>query len=128
MHLVNTVRVYYETHTHGFTELPDGQIIYTLERPWLDNKVNQSCVPEGEYLCKWLPRSGSGKYKRVWHVQNVEGRTGILWHSGNKVEHTLGCVLTGMSKGDQVVYSSLAALNRMRELMSGEDFIWRVKS
>ena len=30
----------------------DGQALYSVERPWLDNKRIVSCIPEGAYLCR----------------------------------------------------------------------------
>lgn len=114
--------------TLGIVFLPSGQIIYSLENPWLGNRRNVSCIPEGEYLCKWLPRSGSGKYKRVWHVQDVPERSGILWHAGNYPRHTLGCILPGIKRGKNVVYSSVKALNLMRAELAESDFILQIST
>lgn len=74
-------------------------VLYTLEKPWLDNKSNISCIPEGVYKAVYLPRSGSGKYRKVWHLLNVEDRFGILIHNGNIVDHTQGCILVGTKHG-----------------------------
>jgi len=78
-------------------------------------------------LAKWLERSASGKYKRVWHVQDVPNRTGILWHAGNLVRHSLGCTLPGMRHGTlggmPAVLASGNALNEMRRELEGQDFI-----
>lgn len=106
--------------------LPDGATLYTLERPWLNNAVNVSCIPAGIYEARWLERSGSGKYKRVWHVADVPGRSGILIHAGNLVRHTLGCILPGITRrwGPELfVGGSRSALGRMRDQLEGEDFV-----
>ena len=112
--------------TLGSFRLPSGVILSTIERPWLNNRPNVSCIPPGEYLCKWIERSASGKYKRCWHVVGVDGRSGILWHSGNLVRHSLGCILPGLRhgqlKGREAVLSSKPALNRMRRELGGESF------
>ena len=104
----------------------DGLTIKTIERPWLNNLANKSCIPEGEYVCTYLDRSASGKYKRVWHVQNVEGRTGILFHRGNLVRHSLGCIILGLSHGylggQEAVLSSGAALHKMRKHIGENSF------
>jgi hypothetical protein len=112
--------------TLGVVTLPSGKQLKSLERPWLNNRSNVSCYPAGVYQCKWLERSASGKYKRVWHVQAVPNRTGILWHKGNIVTHTLGCTLIGKSHGRlggfSAVLSSGAALAVMRRELAGQDF------
>lgn len=121
------LREYKATCTLGTVILPSGRVIHSIERPWLNNKRNVSCYPEGSYLAKWLERSGSGKYKRVWHIQNVPNRTGILWHVGNLVRQSLGCTLPGLKHGKlyglPAVLSSGAGLNAMRRELEGQDFI-----
>lgn len=120
------LREYRNDSTLGTLILPSGTILKTIERPWLDNKSNISCIPEGQYLAKWLSRSASGRYKRVWHIQDVPNRTGILMHAGNLVKHSLGCILPGMKAGKlggkDAVLSSGEALNKMRRELGGEDF------
>lgn len=112
--------------TFGKMTLPDGEVLDTLERPWLNNMRNKSCIPPGVYKCTWLPRSASGRYKRVWIVEGVPERSGILFHTGNLVRHSKGCILPGRSrgrlKGRDAVLSSGPALNRMRRQLVGKDF------
>jgi len=64
----------------------------TLERPWLDNQPDVSCIPAGSYTCV---RYSSAKYPDTFKVQNVPKRTGILFHKGNHMEHSAGCVILG---------------------------------
>jgi hypothetical protein len=112
--------------TLGSLLLPNGDSLKTLERAWINNEPNISCIPEGEYLCKWMEASASGKYKRVWHLQDVEGRSAILIHAGNLVRHTKGCILVGKHhgriKGHDAVLSSKPALNKLRRVFEGSDF------
>jgi hypothetical protein len=125
--VVILLRKYKDDCTLGTVILPSGKVIKSIERRWLDNRRNISCYPEGIYLAKWLERSASGKYKRVWHVQDVPNRTGILWHAGNLVRHSLGCTLPGMRHGTlggmPAVLASGNALNEMRRELEGQDFI-----
>jgi len=125
--IVNIIRTYTNNATLGVLRLPSGAELRTIERPWLDNAANVSCYPPGIYYCAWLERSGSGKYKRVWHVQNVPGRSGILFHAGNLVRHSLGCTLVGIRHGTlgglPAVLSSGEGLNIMRAELGGRDFI-----
>lgn len=98
----------------------------TIERPWLDNQRNISCIPNGEYLCKYLASSTSGKYKGVYHLQAVPNRSGILIHAGNFMEHSTGCIILGMRSGilsgRQAVLSSRSAIKKLREFFECDDF------
>jgi hypothetical protein len=64
----------------------------TVERPWLDNKQDVSCIPEGLYTCV---RHHSERHPDTFRVQNVPGRTGILFHTGNHMDHSAGCIIVG---------------------------------
>lgn len=80
---------------HGtFGELfKDGSLVaVTLERPWMNNQKDVSCIPAGEYVCK--PHE-SPRFGFCYQVQDVPGRTDILFHKGNWLKETLGCVLVG---------------------------------
>lgn len=65
---------------------------HTLELPWKDNKRNISCIPEGDYQ---VEKRYSGKFKRHFHITDVEGRKWILIHAGNYYTDVRGCVLVG---------------------------------
>ena len=108
-----------------------GKRFYILEPPWKDNQNDISCIPPGEYICKFIEKSASGKYKDVYWLQDVEGRGGILIHNGNIVAHTLGCLIigkrAGLLGGKRAVLSSKLALAEFVNLMKKEDFklvIW----
>jgi len=77
-----------------------------------------------------MARSSSGKYKNVYHVQGVEGRTAILIHNGNTTDHTRGCILVGMSMGilanKQAVLNSRTALTKFVNSMNQENFMLKV--
>ena len=80
---------------HGvFGVLMEGAIPFavTLEPPWRDNKVNESCIPPDKYRCE---RVQSPRFGMTFEVIGVEGRTNILFHKGNIEENTLGCILVG---------------------------------
>lgn len=99
---------------------------HILERPWLNNQRNISCIPAGEYIATFMPRSASGKYKRVFHVQAVSGRSGILIHNGNVVSHTRGCLIIGSRRGTlagkPAVLNSRTALSDLVDEMQEESF------
>lgn len=67
-------------------------IALTLERPWRNNRRGESCIPAGDYLCK---RIKSVKFGNTFEVENVPGRSAILFHKGNVFEDSHGCILVG---------------------------------
>jgi hypothetical protein len=97
-----------------------------LERPWKHNQRNESCIPAGDYLAVFLPQTDSGKYQNIYQLQSVPGRSDILIHAGNLVEHSRGCLLIGMSRGTQdgkpAVLDSLAALAALLEITQRQNF------
>jgi len=64
----------------------------TVERPWLNNTPQQSCIPVGTYQCK---RVQSPRFGDTFEVTNVPGRSHILFHAGNVAADSLGCILVG---------------------------------
>lgn len=109
----------------------DGLALFTLELPWRDNLPRISCIPPGRYVCK--PYS-SPKYRDVYVLQSVPGRSSILIHSGNWAgdiskglrSDVQGCILVGLSLGElsgqTAVTSSRAALNNLRNVIGRETF------
>lgn len=77
-----------------FGVLRHGQVpfVLTLERPWLDNQQNVSCIPKGRYRCR---RIRSPKFGSTYEICDVPNRTHVLFHSGNTIEDTEGCILVG---------------------------------
>jgi hypothetical protein len=102
------------------------RMFQTLERPWANNQSNISCVPAGIYETRYFPKSSSGKYKKVYWLQDVPGRFGVLIHAGNIPAHTKGCILIGKRRGvlagGPAVLNSRTALGEFRELVGRESF------
>lgn len=69
----------------------------TLELPWKDNEQEESCIPPGLYT---VVKHRSPKYGLCLKVIDVKGREHILFHWGNFVENTLGCILVGAAHSD----------------------------
>lgn len=92
----------------------------TCEREWLDNRPDVSCIPTGEYICK---RVNSPRFGNTFEVMYVNGRTSILFHSGNTEDDSKGCILVGEEFG--VVNGKMAVLSSKRGFA---EFLERVKA
>lgn len=113
---IELIRSYYDDHTISQFEL-DGVQLYILERPWLDNLPNVSCIPEGMYEVSRVGKERWRKYKDVWEVENVPERSSILIHRGNYVRNSRGCLLIGFKYAPDVpmIQSSVPARNFLRK-------------
>ena len=70
--------------------------VVTLEQCWNDNEKYKSCIPKGDYICeKYI----SSKYGSTFIINGVPERDGILFHWGNLIKDTQGCILIGNKFG-----------------------------
>ena len=115
---------YHPEGTLGSISVGD-QRFYSIERPWLDNKPNISCIPEGTYPVAWRK---SPRFGETWHIQNVVNRTYILIHAANFPKDVEGCIGLGMSlMQDRIaVGSSRDAINLFESLTKTEEE-WQIK-
>ena len=81
-----------QTAVYGVLLQGDIPFAVTVERPWLDNRKGESCIPAGEYQCK---RVNSPKFGNTFEVTGVPGRDAILFHRGNLADDSHGCILVG---------------------------------
>jgi hypothetical protein len=100
----------------------------TVERPWLNNRKNESCIPDGEYLCK---RVKSPRFGNTFEVNSVPDRTAILFHKGNIEDDTHGCVIVGEQyeslNGKIAVLASGKAMQEFLERTAGiQEFLFLV--
>ena len=89
----------YETDFEGtFSKVvTDNQFqVYGVEKPWHDNKHDESCIPAGVYQCAIVE---SPKFGKVYSIQGVKDRTEILIHPANWQRQLLGCVALGRAVG-----------------------------
>lgn len=131
-------RTYYKNGTHGTVEFPDGTTFETLENPWLNNKNSISCIQEGEYVLKMrnspvVERTSKGEFQKGWEVTDVPDRTYIMWHVGNYVRNTEGCILVGKTRdfadGYPVIWSSAIAFRSfMGKMTENETWLLSVTS
>ena len=92
--------------TFGIMKIDKQVFCVTLEPPDLLNEKMKSNIPAQQYECR---RYRSRKYADTFQVMNVPGRDKILFHSGNIVEHTAGCILLAEHFGK--LYENRAVLN-----------------
>lgn len=107
--------------------------LHGLERSWLHNRSNISCIPDGVYaLLPWT----SPKYGEVFSfcggsvtpfsedVPDHAGRWGNLIHPANYWNQLQGCLALGMKRGekdgDLCVWSSKQACGIFRDVMGYE--------
>ena len=95
----------------------------TLERPWLNNQHDVSCIPAGTYNCV---KGFHQIHGFVYQVMNVPNRDEILIHVGNTIDDTEGCILVGeaygynLKNGNPGVASSTPAFNLFMQKLSGQ--------
>jgi len=96
----------------------DGEKYYTIEKPWKNNVVMESCIPEGLYDMGWRK---SPRFGETWHVQDVPNRTHILIHAANFPHDVHGCIGLGTDlMGDTFgVGNSRTAIKNFEELTQG---------
>ena len=115
---------YLDLATVGRLLFPGGWV-YTLEDPWNNNKVRESCIPEGWYEIR--RDTFKGKYEN-FRFSFVYGRTAVEIHAGNTVSDTLGCPLLGESlvfglEGQVAIPAgrSMPAVEKFMAAMNGID-------
>lgn len=114
-----------------------GRLVYgdfrafTVERPWLNNEVRESCIPDGEYDMVWY---NSPKFGPTWAVvgntvslfpQAGKHRSAILFHVGNTMDDLMGCISPGSSlgmvKGKWAVLNSGVTIKKFLALTKGKN-------
>jgi Family of unknown function (DUF5675) len=125
MHTLTLQRVGQSSRgTFGVLRVGPVPFALTLERPWVDNQPEVSCIPAGRYQCR---RVRSPKFGDTFEVMDVPGRSHILFHKGNTVEDTEGCILvaeefSGTFEAPMVVSSERGFLEFKRLLDGHAEF------
>jgi hypothetical protein len=116
-----------EMGTFGFFELA-GKKIYTVERPWKDNLPMVSCIPQGHYVAeihdspkfgKTYIVEGNSVARTAQEVHDQPGkiRSHVLFHKGNTMADSRGCILPGLTlgalSGNWAVINSAGAMRHM---------------
>lgn len=96
-HIVEIVRLESGPEgTFGVLRIDKQVFCATLEPRTNGNQQSASCIPSQPYICAPVE---SPKFGATFEIKNVPGRSHILFHAGNMVEHTEGCILVGQYIG-----------------------------
>jgi hypothetical protein len=96
---------------------------FTLEPPDRDNQANISSIPANRaYLCRPFT---SEKFGHTFEITDVPNRSAVLFHAGNVVADTRGCVILGATVGklktwDRAVLNSGDTFKRFMSLVGKE--------
>lgn len=93
----------------------------TVERPWLNNANNISCIPTGTYQVKWTLSPKFMKY--TYQVMNVPNRSGIRIHSANYYSQLQGCIALGDALVDINKDGELDTINSKKTIALFENFM-----
>jgi len=81
-----------EFGTFGILKIQKEVFCFTLEPPDTLNTRSESSIPAQQYICK---RHISPKFGETFWIKDVPGRSFIMFHWGNWIKNTLGCILLG---------------------------------
>lgn len=110
-------QIYTDQSTIGQITYGDKKTLWTLEDRVRDKNRDGDLDDAGEAKIKHETAIPAGRYKVVITYSNrfkkplplllnVKGFEGIRIHAGNTKANTSGCILVGMTKGDNIIYSS----------------------
>jgi len=104
--------------TIGILKINKEVFCFTLEPPDLENRANKSSIPAQQYTVK--PYS-SQNYPDAFEITNVPDRSYVLFHPGNVVNNTAGCVLLGESlgklQGNRAILNSGKTFDKFRTIL-----------
>lgn len=80
--------------TFGVLKVNKQVRFYTLEPPDFENEAYISSIPCQQYLMK---RYTSPRHGLTFKVITVPHRSDILFHTGNWLDQTEGCILLGLT-------------------------------
>jgi hypothetical protein len=105
----------------GVLRIQKQMFCLTLEPPDQANKAWTSCIPVQQYICTEYE---SEKFGPTWLVREVPGREAIVFHAGNWVTETQGCILLGDSllhlSGRRGVANSRNTFKKFKDVLAGQ--------
>ena len=106
--IVELIRLeeHFKHGTFGVLKINKQVFCVTLEPSDEENKKNISSIPAQQYQCI---RINSHRYGETFKICGVPGRTNVLFHPGNLIRDTQGCILLAQYFGK--LYGNRAVLN-----------------
>ena len=93
--------------TFGILKINKQVFCATLEPADLENITDRSSIPAQQYACV---RRSTPTWPNTVEVMAVPGRSHILFHAGNLIGDTAGCILLGeyfgKLRGDRAILNS----------------------
>jgi len=112
----------YKYGTFGVLKIDKQVFCATLEPSDLLNMRGKSSIPAQQYRCH---RQYSTNFGWTFKVNDCPGRTGILFHAGNYVKDTAGCIILGQYfgklKDNRGVLNSGNTFKKFMDIMDGQD-------
>jgi len=114
----------------GRLTLPNGEKLYTVERPWLGNRPFESCIPDGVYrlqkrISPVVERTSGGEFFEGWEVTDAPERDYIMLHPGNWPENFEGCIGVGddytIIEGRNAITNSRDSFRKLMKQLDGVD-------
>lgn len=104
--------------TFGTCTILDGDqplfVSMSLERGWVDNIQNISCIPTGEYRMEFEYSNKFGT--KLWEIKDVPGRSECKFHSANYWKQLNGCIALGVQPSD-INYDGYMDITNSKETM-----------
>lgn len=126
MHLRLDRIEFYDHSTIGKLYVDGKFECFTLEdrdrlREGLPKVYGETAIPVGTYR---ITLEYSPRFKVILpRLHNVPQFEGVLIHSGNRAEHTDGCILSGTREFDSYIEESRAALKKLIAKLTTADKI-----
>jgi len=118
----------YQYGTFGILLIGNETFCMTLEPPEFENMKNISCIPAGQYECVRI----MSRFGTTYEITNIPNRTEVLFHAGNRVKDTEGCICLaekiGKLKGDRAILNSgQTFIDFMNKMQSYPEFRLTIK-
>jgi len=111
-----------EQGTFGVLRINKQVFCVTLEPHDMENEPFESSIPAQQYICE---KAKSVRHGHTFEVMNVPGRTDVLFHPGNRMSNTQGCILLGQYFGklrnERAIRNSGYTFERFKKLMEDEE-------
>ncbi len=108
--------------TFGVLVICSQVFCVTLEPSDWFNEENISSIPAQQYQCMKIR---SSRFGETFELVDVPNRSHVLFHAGNVLKHTTGCILLaqyfGKLYGDRAVRNSGKTFRRFMEIMKNID-------